>query len=125
MTHIGTLTLKVPKHRDGETFHTLLFDNYTRSEAALIVTMAEMVVNGVLTRKVSKVMELLCGKSYSKSTVSEACKELDTSVDTFRNLPLNRVYPFITLDAICFKVRENLRIRSKALINYSSYRQTH
>ncbi len=83
MTRIGTITLKVPKHRDGETFHTLLFDNYTRSEAALIVTMAEMVVNGVSTRKVSKVMELLCGKSYSKSTVSEACKELDTSVDTF------------------------------------------
>lgn len=116
VTRVGTITLKVPKHRDSETFHTLLFDNYTRSEAALIVTMAEMVVNGVSTRKVSKVMELLCGKSYSKSTVSEACKELDTSVDTFRNRPLNRVYPFIILDATYFKVRENLRIHSKALM---------
>ena len=73
-TRVGTITLKVPKHRDGEPFHSLIFDNYGRSEAALIVTMAEMVVNGVSTRKVSQVMETLCGKSYSKSTVSEACK---------------------------------------------------
>ena len=62
-TRIGTITLKVPKHRNGEPFKTLVFDNYCRSEAALIVTMAEMVVNGVSTRKVSKVMEMLCGKT--------------------------------------------------------------
>ena len=68
-TRIGSITLSVPKHRGGEPFHTLIFDNYGRSEAALIVTMAEMVVNGVSTRKVSQVMETLCGKTYSKSTV--------------------------------------------------------
>ena len=56
-TRIGTIILHVPKHRNGEAFHTLIFDNYSRSEAALIVTMAEMVVNGVSTRKVSQVME--------------------------------------------------------------------
>ena len=48
------------------------------------MTMAEMVVNGVSTRKVSQVMETLCGKTYSKSTVSEACKELDKKVKEFR-----------------------------------------
>jgi len=42
--------LKVPKHRDGEAFKTFVFDNYCRSEAALIVTMAEMCVNGISTR---------------------------------------------------------------------------
>ena len=33
-TRIGQITLKVPKHRDGEAFKTIVFDNYCRSEAA-------------------------------------------------------------------------------------------
>ena len=115
-TRIGTITLSVPKHRDGEAFHTLVFDNYGRSEAALIVTMAEMVVNGVSTRKVSQVMETLCGKSYSKSTVSTACKDLDEKVREFRERPLSGEFPFLTVDATYFKVRENGRIISKAFM---------
>lgn len=115
-TRIGSITLSVPKHRDGEPFHTMVFDNYGRSEAALIVTMAEMVVNGVSTRKVSKVMETLCGKTYSKSTVSAACKELDEKVTAFRERPLESDYPFLTIDATYFKVRENSRVISKALM---------
>ena len=115
-TRIGAITLKVPKHRDGEPFKTFVFDNYCRSEAALIITMAEMVVNGVSTRKVSQVMETLCGKSFSKSTVSEACRELDEKVREFRERPLSGEYPFLTVDATYFKVRENSRVISKAFM---------
>lgn len=115
-TRIGTLVLKVPKHRDGEPFKTLIFDNYCRSEAALIVTMAEMVVNGVSTRKVSRVMETLCGKNFSKSTVSEACRELDEKVKEFRERPLTGEYPFLTVDATYFKVREKSRVISRAFM---------
>ena len=114
-TRIGQITLNVPKHRNGEAFKTLVFDNYCRSEAALIVTMAEMVVNGVSTRKVSQVMETLCGKSFSKSTVSEACKNLDDMVKEFRERPLGS-YPFLTVDATYFKVREHSRVISRAFM---------
>ena len=105
-TRIGSIILKVLKHRDGEAFKTYVFDNYCRSEFALIITMAEMVVNGVSTRKVSQVMETLCGKSFSKSTVSEACKELDEKVREFRERPLSGEHPFLTIDATYFPVRE-------------------
>ena len=81
-TRIGKLELVVPRHRNVP-FKTLIFDNYKRNEAALVTTMAEMVVNGVSTRKVSKVMETLCGTSYSKSMVSEVCKELDQAVNEY------------------------------------------
>ena len=125
-TRIGNIILSVPKHRDGEPFHTMIFDNYGRSEAALIVTMAEMVVNGVSTRKVSQVMETLCGKAYSKSTVSEACKELDKKVKEFRERPLTGKYPFMTVDATYFKVRENGRVISKAfMIAYATNNEGH
>lgn len=125
-TRIGQIILKVPKHRGGETFKTFVFDNYCRSEAALIATMAQMCVNGVSTRKVSQVMETLCGKSFSKSTVSEACKELDEKVKEFRERPLTREYPFMSIDATYFKVRENSRVISKAfMIAYAANSEGH
>ena len=114
-TRIGRITLHVPRHRNVP-FKTLVFENYSRSEAALIAGMAEMVVNGVSTRKVSKVMETLCGTSFSKSTVSEVCKDLDKAVGEFRTRPLEGEYPFLTVDATYFKVRENSRIISKAFM---------
>ncbi len=114
-TRIGTITLAVPRHRNVP-FHTLIFDNYSRSEAALITTMAEMVVNGVSTRKVSKVMETLCGTSYSKSAVSEACKGLDKAVHSFKKRPLENKYKFLYVDATYFKVRGEYRIGSKAMM---------
>ena len=72
-TRIGKLVLKVPRHRN-EPFHTMIFENYQRSEASLIATMVQMVIAGVSTRKVEKVVQELCGTSFSKSTVSELCK---------------------------------------------------
>jgi len=114
-TRIGRITLHVPRHRNVP-FKTMIFDNYSRSEAALIAGMAEMVVNGVSTRRVSKVVETLCGASFSKSTVSELCKDLSKSVEAFRNRPLEGKYIFLSVDATYFKVREDHRIISKAFM---------
>lgn len=114
-TRIGKITLSVPRHRN-QPFKTLVFDNYSRSEAALVTSMAEMVVNGVSTRKVTNIVEKLCGTSISKSSVSEVCKELDQEVEEFRNRPIEGCYPFLTIDATYFKVRENGRVISKPLM---------
>lgn len=115
-TRIGTLTLEVPRHRN-EPFHTMVFENYQRSEAALIATMVQMVVMGVSSRKVEKVVETLCGTSFSKSTVSELCKKLDKDIELFRKRPLDfQEAPFLMLDATYFKTREDHRVRSKAFL---------
>ena len=114
-TRIGTITLKVPRHRDVP-FKTMIFDNYSRSEAALIATMTELVVNGVSTRKVGQVVLTLCGTSFSKSAVSELCKDLDKNIQAFRNRPLTEDYPFVIVDATYFKVREDHKIIAKALM---------
>ena len=45
VTRVGTVELAVPRHRNVP-FKTLVFDNYRRAEAALVLTMAEMVVGG-------------------------------------------------------------------------------
>ena len=124
-TRIGKLTLQVPRHRNVP-FKTLVYDNYSRSEGALVATMAEMVVNGVSTRKVSNVIETLCGTSFSKSAVSEVCKDLDKAVKEFKDRPLNGKYPFLTIDATYFKVREEHRIISNAfMIAYGTNEEGH
>jgi len=114
-TRIGTITLRVPRHRNGE-FSTSMFERYQRSEQALVLAMIEMVINGVSTRKIEIVTEELCGKSFSKSTVSSLCQRLDPIVEAFRNRPLNKRYPFLIVDAIYLKVREAGRVRSKGLL---------
>ena len=114
-TRIGTISLTVPRHRNGN-FSTSMFERYQRSEQALMLSMIEMVINGVSTRKVEKITEELCGKSFSKSMVSELCKKLDPVVEAFRNRPLDIDYPFVMVDAIYIKVRENGRVKSKALL---------
>ena len=115
-TRIGSLVLEVPRHRN-QPFHTMVFENYQRSEASLIATMVQMVISGVSTRKVSKVVETLCGTSFSKSTVSALCKKLDAEIMAFKSRPLNmNDAPFLMVDATYFKAREEHKIVSKAFL---------
>jgi transposase-like protein len=126
-TRVGTLTLRVPRHRNGQ-FSTKLFARYQRSEQALVLAMMEMVINGVSTRKVELITEELCGKKFSKSTISELCKNLDPIVEAFRTRPLQSHYPFLMVDAIYVKVRENGRVQSRGMliaiaVNEDGYRE--
>ncbi|HAE62532.1 MAG TPA: IS256 family transposase [Eubacteriaceae bacterium] len=114
-TRIGTITLRVPRHRNGE-FSTTMFKRYQRSEQALVLAMIEMVINGVSTRKIENITEELCGKTFSKSMVSKLCENLDPSIEAFRQRPLEKHYPFVIVDAMYLKVREDGRVRSKGLL---------
>ena len=114
-TRVGGLILHVPKFRNG-TFSTELFENYQRSEKALLLSLMEMVIQGVSTRRVSEITETLCGTGFSKSSVSALCQTLDPAVESFQNRPLDRHYPFLIADAIYMKVREDHRIRSKGFL---------
>ncbi|WP_179090251.1 IS256 family transposase [Paenibacillus sp. FSL H8-0548] len=114
-TRVGSITLQIPRFRD-DTFSTELFKRYQRSEQALMVTLMELVVQGVSTRKVARVTEELCGRAFSKSTVSDLCKQLDPIVQAWNNRSLKEmVYPFVTVDAMYVKVREDGRIRSRGV----------
>ena len=128
ITGVGSLRLKVPRTRDGE-FSPTLFERYERYDQALVISMMEMFLNGVSTRKISRIVEELCGKKVSKSYVSEITKSLDPIVDEWKNRPLNAYYfPYIYVDAMYIKVRENRRVVSKAVyiacgVNDKGYRE--
>jgi transposase-like protein len=127
-TRVGTLHLRIPQVRDGS-FSPELFARYQRSEQALVCTLMEMVVNGVSTRKVAQITEELCGKAFSKSTVSELCQGLDPLVSDWNERSLaEQRYPFVLVDALVLKIREGGRVRARSAllaigVNEAGYRE--
>ena len=112
---IGKLKLKVPRTRNGE-FSPSVFEKYARCDQALVLSMLEMVINGVSTRKVTHIVEQLCGENLSKSFVSSLTQKLDPIVNDWSKRPLNTMYfPFVFVDAMYIKVREHHRVVSKAV----------
>jgi transposase-like protein len=113
-TRVGTITLRVPRLRDGS-FSPELFTRYQRTEQALVLALLEMVVNGVSTRKVTRITEELCGTELSKSAVSALCQQLDPVVSAWRTRSLaDTVYPFLLVDALMLRIREGGHVRQRA-----------
>ncbi|OJF92510.1 hypothetical protein AX762_10140 [Alkalibacterium sp. 20] len=52
-------------------------------EQVLVLSMIEAVINGVSTRKVTKIVEKLCGEKISKSFVSSILKRIDPEIEAF------------------------------------------
>jgi putative transposase len=112
---IGKITLRVPRTRNGD-FSPSVFERYARCDQAFVLSMLEMVVNGVSTRKVKNVVQQLCGETVSKSFVSSLTEKLDPVVNQWANRPINTMYyPYIFADAMYIKVREHHRVVSKAV----------
>ena len=86
----------------------------SRSDRSLKVAIAEMYLQGVSTRRVTKVMEKLCGLSVSSTPVSRLTAELDETFDLWRKRPLPEIAHLI-IDATYIKVRIGGSVRDCAL----------
>lgn len=113
-TRIGPIELAVPQVR-GAKFYPQALERGSRSERALCLALAEMYVQGVSTRKVSKITEELCGCEISSSDVSRATALLDKEFDAWRTRPLG-VIKYLILDARYEKVRHGGQVRDCAVL---------
>jgi len=113
-TRLGALTFSVPQTR-GVEFYPSALEKGVRSERALKLAVAEMYVQGVSTRKVTEVMEQLCGLEVSSTQVSRATKLLDAELSAWRQRPLAEV-PYLVLDARYEKVRHGGSVVSCAVL---------
>ena len=126
-TRVGTLTvgipaLDVPHDRKGA-FQASLFERYQRAqkflrvEKALVLALMQMVVQGVSTRQVKKITTKLCGREFSRQTVSRLAEGLDEQVTAWAERPLGAgAYPFLVLDAIQVKVRRQGAVCSTTVL---------
>lgn len=115
-TRVGLVVLHVPQVREGS-FRTTLFARYQRSEQALVLTLREMVLQGVSTRKVAIITEELCGTRFSRSRVSQLCTALDARVQAWNERSLSaQAYPFVLVDALVVKVRRDNAVRATSAL---------
>lgn len=127
-TRMGKLNLEKPQIREYP-FKTKLFENYQRSEKALLAAIQQMVIDGVSTKKVKKITKELSGElSFSKSTVSRLIKELDPMIKQWRERQLKNHYGYLISDACYFYVRENKKVVNIPMlitigINFNGYRE--
>ena len=115
-TRVGSMDLQVPKLRKGTYFPSFL-EPRRRWEKAFVNVVAEAYVEGVSTRSVEDLIEAMGAKGVSKSEVSRMAAVLDDQVTAFRARPLGeRAMPYVWLDAMYVKVRENGRVVSRAVM---------
>ena len=84
----------MPQDREGR-FSSGLFSRFQRSEKALILALQEAYLQGVSTRKVTKITQALCGTSVSKSHISDLCQELDADINAWRGRPFEQALSLI------------------------------
>jgi putative transposase len=114
-SRLGPIRLDVPQVRGGVDFYPSALEKGRRSEQALKLALAEMYVQGVSTRKVSAIVEQLCGKSVSSTQVSDCAKLLDAELQKWRERPLGR-FPYLILDARYEKVRQDGQLLDCAIL---------
>ncbi len=122
-TRVGSITLQVPRVRDGSYFPSLL-EPRRRAERALVAVVEEAYVQGVSTRRVDELLQALGLTGMSKSQVSRLCAELDAEVERFRQRPLWGPYPYVWLDATFVKARVDGRVVSQAVVIAIGVRQS-
>jgi len=115
VTRVGTIVLRVPQDRAGQ-FSTQVFQQYQRSEKALVAALAQMYVQGVSTRKVAAITEELCGQQFSASSISAITARLDGRLEEFSRRPLEQEFPYVVVDARYERVREGGVIVSRAIL---------
>jgi len=114
LSKMGDLSLKLPQTRDIP-FYPSCLEKGERTERALMLALAESYVQGVSTRKVGAIVEELCGRSISSTTVSKFSKTLDEEVARFKNRALGS-FKYLLLDAQYEKVRYEGVVRSMAVL---------
>lgn len=113
-TRIGKLMVDVPQVRGDVDFYPSALERGCRSERALKLAIAEMYVKGISTRRVTDVLEKMCGLDISSTQVSRVAKILDEQLIKWRDRLLGK-YPYLMLDAHYEKVRKNGSVVSCAV----------
>lgn len=113
-TRMGEITFAVPQVREGG-FYPSALEKGLRSERALMITLAEMYVQGVSTRRVKAITEQLCGVEISAMQVSRATAQLDEVLQEWRERPLGEI-TYLYVDARYEKVREAGQVRDAAVL---------
>ena len=126
VTSVGTLTLKIPKLREGTYFPDDIVSKWSRCDTALASCICDMWTLGISNRKVEKALSELGVEKISRSRVSRLVKSLDEEVDDLRHgsLSFDR-WPYLWLDATYIPIRETGHTAKRAVVITEAIHDAH
>ena len=109
----GEFRIDVPRDREGE-FEPKLIPKYQRDISGIEEKVISLYARGMSTRDIHDQIQELYGMELSAEMVSKITDRILSEIKEWQSRPLNPVYPFIFMDCIHYKVREDGRILSRA-----------
>ncbi len=113
-TRVGEVKLKVPKLR-SLTFETAIIERYRRRESSVEEALVEMYLAGVSVRRVEDITAALWGTKVSSSTVSELNQKIYSTIEAWRNRPIEGEYAYVYLDGLWLKRSWGGEVRNVAV----------
>ena len=112
-TQLGEVEISVPRDRNGE-YEPKIISKYQRNTDGLEDKILSLYAHGMSTRDIQEQIKDLYDIDISSELVSKISEKIIPEVNEWQNRPLEEYYPFIFMDAIHYKIRENHQIISKA-----------
>ena len=110
----GNIDLNIPRDREGS-FEPQALKKYQKDISNIENQIISMYAKGMTTRDISTHIKEIYGFGISESMVSKITNKILPTIEEWQNRPLERVYPFVFLDAIHYHVRENNIVVKKAV----------
>lgn len=114
-TAFGEVSVNTPRDRDGSFTPQILPKRSTTLGEALDQKIISMYGLGMSYADIGKHLEDLYGLTVSPATLTTITDRVIEDVKAWQNRPLESVYPFVWLDAIHYKVKEDGSIKTKAV----------
>lgn len=112
-TKYGEFPLEIPRDRDGE-FDPVVVPKNKRNISGIEEQVISLYARGMSTRDIHDQMKEIYGIELSAEMVSKITDSIIPQIREWQNRPLESVYPFVFMDAIHYKVREDGTIKNKA-----------
>lgn len=110
----GNIDLNIPRDRE-ELFEPQALKKYQKDISNIENQIISMYAKGMTTRDISTHIKEIYGFGISESMVSKITNKILPTIEEWQNRPLEKVYPFVFLDAIHYHVRENNIVVKKAV----------
>lgn len=112
-TQVGEVEINVPRDRNGE-FEPQIVGKYQRSADGLEEKILSLYAHGMSTRDIQEQVRDLYNIDISSELVSKISEKIMPQVNEWQSRPLEGYYPFVFMDAIHYKIRDNHQVVSKA-----------
>jgi len=112
-TQLGEVDIKVPRDRNGS-FEPQIIGKYSRNADGMEEKILALYSCGMSQRDIAEQIRELYDVEISPDLVTKISEKIMPEVTAWQNRPLEAVYPFIFMDAIHYKVREDHRYMTKA-----------